>query len=120
MSLEYYYRAQAEQFSFIRIPKAMITEEMFSPLSVEAKILYGLLLDKMGNSMKLKWIDEANRVYIIYPVSEIQENLGVSKRKAIDALAELEDIGLIDRRRQGQGNPNLIYVKNFSQQVAMN
>ncbi len=113
MALEYFYKNQAEQYAFIRIPRAMMTEEIFSPLSVEAKVLYGMLLDLMSYSVKNRWLDEKNRVFVIYPVSHIQEDLCVSKGKALECLQELEDIGLIDRKQRGQGKPGYIYVKSF-------
>ena len=93
MNFEYYYGNQAEQFSFIKIPKIMITDETFSDLSLPAKVLYGLLLDRMSLSMKNRWFDSENRVYIIYQIADIQEDLGISKNKAIDLLAALEKFG---------------------------
>lgn len=113
MSFEFYYGNEAEQFSFIRIPKALITEEKFAPLSIQAKMLYGILLDRMSLSIKNSWLDKENRVYIIYPIAEIQEDLGFSKKKAIDYLAELEKIGLVEKKRRGLGLPTILYVKNF-------
>lgn len=113
MGLNYFYKHQAEQYSFIRIPKAMMTEDIFSSLSVEAKVLYGMLLDIMSNSQKDRWIDDKNRVFITYPISKIREDLGVSKGKAIECLHELEEIGLISKKHRGQGKPDYIYVKSF-------
>ena len=113
MSFEYFYKSQSDKYSFIRIPKAMMTEEIFAPLSVEAKLLYGFLLDMMSYSYKNRWVDEKNRVFIVYPISHIQEDLCVSKGKAVECLKELEDIGLIDRTHTGQGKPSYIYVKSF-------
>lgn len=113
MAMNYFYKHEAEQYAFIRIPKAMMTEEIFSPLSVEAKVLYGMLLDMMSESPKHRWLDDKNRVFIVYPVSQIQEDMGVSKGKAIDCLQELERIGLIDRKHRGGGKPAYIYVKSF-------
>lgn len=113
MNFEYYYGNQAEQFSFIKIPKAMITDATFSDLSLPAKVLYGLLLDRMSLSMKNRWFDSENRVYIIYQIADIQEDLGISKNKAIDLLAALEKFGLVEKRRRGLGMPSLLYVKNF-------
>lgn len=114
MNLEYFYGTQAEQFSFIRIPKALVTEGDYSSLSIQAKILYGLLLDRMSMVTKNKWVDDNGHVYIIYQISEIQDDMHVSKRKAVDCLAELEKIGLVQKKQRGNGKPNLIYVKNFS------
>ena len=114
MKMNYFYGAQADQYNFIKIPKELVVGEGFSSLSVQAKILYGMLLDRMGMSYKNKWLDEENRVYIVYSLDDIQSDMNVSKHKAIDCLSELEDDGLIVRRKRGKGLPNQIYVKNFS------
>lgn len=81
MNFEYYYGTQADQFSFIRIPRILLLDEAFSALSLSAKVLYSVLLDRMGLSMKNKWLDEENKVYIIYQITEIQSDLGFSKKK---------------------------------------
>lgn len=114
MKMNYFYGAQADQYNFIKIPKELVVGEGFSSLSVQAKILYGMLLDRMEMSYKNKWLDEENRVYIVYSLDDIQSDMNVSKHKAIDCLSELEDVGLIVRRKRGKGLPNQIYVKNFS------
>lgn len=113
MTFDYYYGAQAEQFDFIRIPKSMIVDPMFADLSVNAKLLYGVLLDRMNLSMKNKWFDSENRVYIIYQISEIMEDFNFSKKTAVRYLNELEDFGLVEKKRRGLGLPSLLYVKNF-------
>ena len=113
MEFEYYYGAQADQFSFIRIPRIMLTEETFAGLTLQAKMLYSVLLDRMTLSMKNGWFDEKNRAYIIYQISEIQNDLGFSKKKAMDYLSELEQFGLVEKKKRGFGLPSLIYVKSF-------
>lgn len=113
MEFSYYYGNQADQFSFIRIPRVLLVDQLFSPLSIQSKILYGVLLDRMGISMRNSWFDELNRVYIIYQISEIQEDLGFSKKKAIDYLTELEQFGLVEKKRRGRGLPSILYVKSF-------
>ena len=113
MALKYFYKHQAEQYSFIRIPKALITDDVFKTLSIEAKLLYGMLLDRMTNSTKNRWIDDKNRVFIIYPLLHIQQELDISKKKAVAILSELEEIGLIERIIRGQGLPSIIYIKSF-------
>lgn len=121
MNLAYYTKHEAEQYSFIRIPKVMMTAEIFAELSVQAKVLYGLLLDRMGTATKNSWIDEENKAYVIYPIAEIQEDMNISKKKAIDSLSELEKIGLVEKRQRGLGLPSWLYVKNFSvEQVVPN
>lgn len=111
---DYFYGAESEQFSFYRIPKVLFTEERFQAISAEAKVLYGLLLDRMSLSAKNGWQDKENRVYIIFTIEDIMEAMGCADQKAGKLLYELESkCGLIERKRQGLGKPNLIYVKNF-------
>lgn len=114
---EFYYGTEAEQFNFIKIPRAFFTDkERFGNLSNEAKIMYSLLLDRMNLSMKNGWLDEHNRVYIIYTIDEIAETMGCGTNLAVRILKELDDengIGLIHKKRRGFGLPTLIYVKKF-------
>ena len=111
---DYFYGAESEQFSFYRIPKVLFTEERFKSVSAEAKVLYGLLLDRMSLSAKNGWQDKENRVYIIFTIEDIMEAMGCADQKAGKLLHELESkCRLIERKRQGLGKPNLIYVKNF-------
>ena len=115
MQYEYFYGAQAEQFSFYRIPKALFTEPNFRELSTDAKVLYGILLDRMSLSLKNQWLVAQNKVYIIFTVEEIMDALNCANQKATRLMVELEkQAGLIERKRQGLGRPNLIYVKNFA------
>ena len=115
MQYEYFYGAQAEQFSFYRIPKALFTEPNFRELSTDAKVLYGILLDRMSLSLKNQWLDAQNKVYIIFTVEEIMDALNCANQKATRLMVDLEkQAGLIERKRQGLGRPNLIYVKNFA------
>jgi len=116
-SFDYYYGDESSQFSFYRIPRQLITGERFKRLSTDAKLLYGLLLDRMGLSAKNGWYDEQGRVFIYYTLDEIQEDLNCAHGKAVKLLAELDTgngFGLIERIKQGQGRPTKIYVKRFT------
>ena len=114
MQLGYYYRHEADQYNFIRIPKAMMTEDLFSAMSFQAKILYGLLLDRMGMAQKNNWIDEENRAYVVYQIAEIMTDMNISKQKAVKSLAELVDMGLGEKKQRGLGMPSLLYIKKFT------
>ena len=118
MEFNYYYGSQADQFSFIRIPRVMLTEEVFSEVSLHAKVLYAVLLDRMSLSRKNGWLDDENRVFIIYQIGEIQEDLGFTRRKAMELLSELEKFGLLEKKRRGHGLPNILYVKSFMTGIA--
>ena len=113
LQFDYYYGAEADQFRFFRIPKILFEKSCFKALSCESKLLYGLMLDHMSLSLKNGWVDKENRTYIIFTVNSVSENLGCSKDKARKLVKELEDIGLIERKKRGQGKPDVIYVKNF-------
>lgn len=111
---DYFYGQQAELFSFYRVPKVLFTDEKFSNISSEAKLLYGIMLDRMNLSAKNGWVDELGRVYIIFTIEEVKGALGCAEKKAVKLLHELENkCGLIERKRIGLGKPNYIYVKNF-------
>lgn len=114
MAFEYFSGQQAEQFSFYRIPKVLFTNSVFAPVSTDAKLLYGILLDRMGLSAKNGWLDDEGHVYIIFTIDDVRESLNCSAKTAVKLLDELEKkCGLIERKRQGLGKPNLIFVKNF-------
>ena len=112
--LDYFYGPKADLFSFYRLPKALFVDPRFRGISSESKILYGLLLDRMGLSAKNGWTDDTGRVYIIFTTEEIMEALYYADNKATKLMKELEGCGLIERKRRGLGKPNLIYVKNFA------
>ncbi|MDO4479282.1 MAG: DUF6017 domain-containing protein [Lachnospiraceae bacterium] len=116
LTLSYFYGKEADQYSFYKIPKLLFTDEHFKNVSVEAKVLYGLMLDRMSLSVKNQWLDGEGRAYIYYSLEDIMDALGCSNKKAITIMKELDaeaGIGLIEKKRQGQGKPTMIYVKQF-------
>lgn len=116
LTLSYFYGKEADQYSFYKIPKLLFTDEHFKKVSVEAKVLYGLMLDRMSLSVKNQWLDGEGRAYIYYSLEDIMDALGCSNKKAITIMKELDaeaGIGLIEKKRQGQGKPTMIYVKQF-------
>lgn len=116
IKFDYYYGIEAEQFSFYRVPRLLIKDERFKGLSSDAKLLYGLMLDRLSLSMKNGWLDEENRAYIIYTIDNVMEDFGCSKPTCTKIMRELDcdnGIGLIEKKRRGLGKPDIIYVKNF-------
>ena len=114
MKYDFYYGPEAEQFSFYRIPKVLFEAESVKNISTDAKLLYGLMLDRMQLSAKNKSYDENGRIYIYYTLKQIMKSLGCAKQKAVKLLDELEqDAELIERERIGLNKPNRIFVKNF-------
>ena len=113
LNLNYYYGNEADQYSFYRIPKILLTDRRYKGVSLEAKVLYGLLLDRMGLSARNGWLDDNGRVFLYFTQEEAMAMLDCGKDKATKLFRELEGIGLIERKKQGQGHPARIYVKNF-------
>ncbi|MCF2682805.1 DUF6017 domain-containing protein [Faecalicatena contorta] len=116
IQFDYFRGMEAEQYSFYCVPKVLFTAECFKSLSCEAKVLYGLMLDRMSLSIKNRWFDDEDRVYIIFTVDEIAELMNCGTQKAVKLIKELDTsngIGLIEKKRLGLGKPNVIYVKNF-------
>ena len=117
MPFDYFYGKQGGQYAFYRIPKLLFTDSRFETLSTDAKLLYGMLIDRMELSLKNGWIDEQGRIYLFFNFGEIQERFHCAGRKGVRLLAELDSakgIWLIENVRQGMGKPNIIYVKNFA------
>ena len=79
----------------------------------DAKMLYGLLLDRMYLSVKNGWIDKQGRVYQYFTIKSVQEKLHFGHEKICRLFSELETADLIIRKRQGQGKPSIIYLKQF-------
>lgn len=116
MQFDYFYGNEAEQFTFYRIPKILITSPHFKKISDSAKLLYGLMLDRMSLSIRNGWLDDDNRAYIFFTTNDIMEQMCCGTEKATKMLAELDSekgIGLIERVKQGQDKPAIIYLKKF-------
>ena len=113
MDFGYFHEEESEQFAFYRIPQVLFKDEKFAKLSTDAKVLYGLFLNRVSLSKKNHWIDEEGRVYVYYTLVSIQEDLHCASQKALKLLKELESYGLIERVKQGLCKPDRIYVKNF-------
>ena len=120
IQFKYFYGTEADTFTFYRIPKLLVTHSYFDNVSNDAKMLYGLMLDRMSLSAKNGWFDEENRVFIKFSIKDAMKLLKIGKNKAIKLFTELDSVdgvGLIERRNQGQGKPAVIYVKSFMSEV---
>lgn len=114
MVFDYFYEEQSESYSFYRIPKMLFTEEIFEALSTDAKVLYGLLLDRISLSRENGWLDDAGRVYVYCTIKSVKKSMRCANTKACGLLRELDEFGLIERKKQGLGKPTIIYVKDFT------
>lgn len=117
VTFKYFYGDEADAYTFYRIPKQLFTSDYFKELSTDAKVLYGLMLDRMALSIKNEWFDAENRAYIYFSIEDVMELLNCGHNKAVKSMKELDadgGIGLIEKKRRGMGKTNVIYVKNFT------
>ena len=104
---------QREGFCFYRVPRQLVKGREYRPLSPAGKLLFALLLDRVSLSARNGWRDGEGRTYVYYAIAEICEDFGCSRVTAGKLLSELARIGLIERKKQGQGKPDRIYVLQF-------
>ena len=114
MEYPYFKGLEADRYSFYRVPKALVKADLFQKMSGDAKLLYAVLLDRMSLSIKNGWQDKHGNAYIICTIEEVMDSIHCARQKAVKLLDELEqEFRLIERRRQGLGKPNLLYVKDL-------
>ena len=81
-------------------------------LSDTARLVYILLLDRARLSQtNPQWQDETGRVFVYYTIPHLAEASGRGQTGVKAALGQLEEAGLILRKRQGMGNPSRIYIR---------
>ena len=115
MEFEYFYGVQQESFNFYRTPKFFYTDAKFKTLSSGAKLLYGIMIDRMSLSAKNDWRDDDGRIYIYMTLDSVEEIMGCARQKAVALVKELNDFGLIEKKKSGMYKPTKIYVKNLVQ-----
>ena len=97
--------------SYYKIPQELFVSSLYKDkLNSDSKILYAFLLDRLSLSQKNHWIDEERNIYLIFTREEVQEKLNLSDKTATKAFKQLNEVGLVQEKRQGLGKPNLIYV----------
>ena len=113
MQFDYFYPEESENYVFYRTPKVLCTDKRFRGLSSDAKLLYGILLDRIQLSKKNRWIDEEGHVYVYMTIESIEQALGRCHQKSCKVLKELVNFGLVEQKKQGLGKPTKLYVHNF-------
>ena len=114
---EFFHGGAGKHFNFFQLPEELVFNDCFKELSTDAKVLYCIMLKRVGLSYKHGWMDSAGRTYIIYTLEEAMRVFRCANQKATKLFNELEAVGLIEKTRQGQGKPDLVYVKDFATPV---
>ena len=113
MQFDYFYQEESENYAFYRTPKVLCTDKRFQGLSSDAKLLYGILLDRIQLSQKNNWIDDEGHVFVYMTIESIEQALGRCHQKACKVLKELVTFGLVEQKKQGLCKPTKLYVHNF-------
>lgn len=100
---------------FYQLPKFLFKTDKYKKMSVEAKTLYALIIDRVKLSCKNNWLDEEENIYIIFTNEEVRRELNCCLTTAIKIMKELKSYGLISAKRQGLGKPNLIYPQKVEE-----
>lgn len=118
MSFDYFYNQEIEKYTYYTLPKLFFENEELNKLSINAKFLYSILLDRAKSSYKNGFIDNENKVYVHYSQSKMMKLLHVERTQLYKYLNELDvkkGIGLIERKQKlGRGKTDIIYIKNFA------
>ena len=108
----YYYGEDVLSKSFLILPKELVFTESLAKMSAKSKILYCVLRERLILSARNNWKDENGRIYLIYSIEKMAQDLFYSRATIMRMMDELENLGLIERRKQGLGKPNLVYLCN--------
>ena len=84
---------------FLRLPLTLLANPKYKAMSLEAKFIYSLLLNRMTLSQRNDWINEDNEVYLIYTREEAASPLNISYKRSIAAFKELIRNGLLYEQR---------------------
>lgn len=110
MTNNFDYNANSDSYRFLKVPHVLLYGEKYAKMTVEAKLLYALMLDRVSLSAKHDWRDKLGQLYIYYTVKEIEKMLNCGHNKALRILDELEATCLIRRIHQRKGRPTKFYV----------
>lgn len=101
-----------ENEKFFKVYKFLFEDDSFKNLSVDAKVIYSLIVERNSLSIKNNLKCKDGNYYIILKNKEIQSILNCGSQKAVKVLNELELVNLIVKKKQGLNKPNLIYLKS--------
>jgi predicted transcriptional regulator len=115
LNLSYLTAAAAKSYAFYMIPKELVDNPVFDYIDYGGKLLYGMMLSRASlSATNPDFIDDNGNVYIIYTIEQIMESMRCARQTAVNMLKQLDDSGLIEKKRRGQGKPSLLYIKDFS------
>jgi len=98
------------KYQFYIMPKELFENKKYKEITLEAKIIYALFLDRLGLSRKNNWINENGEVYLIFKRNDIGGILNLTDKTVAKAIKELKSVNLVYEIRQGLGKANLIYI----------
>lgn len=104
-----------DPFSFYTLPRLLLTSKKFKGLHKLAAVLYGMMMSRLALSARREddFTDSEGRLYILYTIDQVQSDLRCARATAVKLMRQLVEYGLLEKKRRGQGKPNLLFVKDF-------
>jgi hypothetical protein len=113
----YFYTYELEKHEYYKFLKFLRKLEPYRSMSVDAKYIYTLMLDRMGLSIKNGWHDTDGKAYIYFTRQEIEFDLNCSSQKSTAVIRELIKYELLEEKRQGINKPNKLFLKQIDIKV---
>ena len=110
MPIKYFKKKEQYQERFYQLPKVFFTNEIYKKLSLEAKVAYSILRDRLELSLQNDWVDSEENIYFIYTNENLMEILNLGKNKVVKIKKELESVNLLRQKRLGLNKPNMLYL----------
>jgi len=110
MPIKYFKKKEQYQERFYQLPKVFFTNEIYKKLSLEAKVAYSILRDRLELSLQNDWVDNEENIYFIYTNENLMEILNLGKNKVVKIKKELESVNLLRQKRLGLNKPNMLYL----------
>ncbi len=97
--------------SYLKIPKEFFTNPEYQKLSANAKLLYGLLLDRHCLSVSNNLTDDNGETVVFFTREEAGEKLNISRETCYKCFVDLKSAGLLHEKYAGVGKSRILYVK---------
>ena len=107
ISINEYMTSETKLPAYLPYPRFLLSFD----LTLTAKLVYALLLDRTTLSQKNGWFDEAGHIYVLFTLKCMAEAINRSTMSVKKALNELQTAELIERKHYGFSMPNRIFVK---------
>lgn len=98
---------------YYQMPKSLFAYKAYIDLSLQAKVIYCILKDRMSLSRRNHWIDANGDIYLMFQQQEIADILHINKSTVCREMKNLVAYGLIEISDMGRGRCHRIYINKI-------